>query len=189
MDGAAGAAPEAGGSGLSAAPTPAAARSGAPSAPRRVVVIGVGNEMRRDDGAGIAVVERARPLLPPGVEVRTLGGEATSLLDAWAGADLAVVVDAVRWDRSPGSGVTRIEVTSAPDAVSGFEAGTSSHGLGVSEAVALGRALDRLPLRLVLLLISLEEEGHGEGLSPAVDRHVDDAVALLVVEVGAGSRW
>jgi Ni,Fe-hydrogenase maturation factor len=59
----------------------------------------------------------------------------------------------------------------------------------VSEAVALGRALDRLPLRLVLLLISLEEEGHGEGLSPAVDRHVDDAVALLVVEVGAGSRW
>jgi hydrogenase maturation protease len=150
------------------------------------VVIGVGNEMRRDDGAGIAVVERARPLLPPGVEVRTLGGEATSLLDAWAGADLAVVVDAVRWDRPPGSGVTRIEVTSAPDAVSGFEAGTSSHGLGVAEAVALGRALDRLPRRLVLLLIALAEEGQGEGLSPSVEGHVDEAVALLVAEVRAG---
>jgi len=68
------------------------------------VVIGVGNSMRRDDGAGIAVVERARPLLPPGVEVRTLGGETTSLLDAWEGAGLAVVVDAVRWGRRPASG-------------------------------------------------------------------------------------
>ena len=184
MGGPAGAAPVAGGPDLSAAP--AAAQGVAPSAPRRIVVIGVGNEMRRDDGAGIAVVERARPLLPPGVEVRTLGGEATSLLDAWAGADLAVVVDAVRWDRPPEGGVTRLEVTSAPDAVSGFEAGTSSHGLGVAEAVALGRALDRLPPRLVLLLISLEEEGHGEGLSPAVEGHLDDAVALLVAEVRAG---
>ena len=62
-------------------------------------------------------------------------------------------------------------------------ASASSRGLGVAEAVALGRVLDGLPLRLVLLLISLEEEGHGEGLSPAVEGHVEEAVALLVAEV------
>ena len=154
-----------------------------------MVAIGVGNSMRRDDGAGIAVVERARPLLPPGVEVRTLGGEATGLLDAWEGADLAVVVDAVRWDRPPANGVTRIDAISQPESVGGWGAGASSHGLGVAEAVALGRALDRLPPRLVLLLISLEEEGQGAGLSPAVERRVDDAVTLLraeVVSAGAG---
>jgi hydrogenase maturation protease len=152
-----------------------------------VVVIGVGNSMRRDDGAGIAVVERARPLLPPGVEVRTLGGEATSLLDAWAGADLAVVVDAVRWDRPPGSRVTRIDAIREPGGLTGWGAGTSSHGLGVAEAITLGRALDRLPPRLILLLIALAEEGQGAGLSPTVEGYVDEAVALLVAEVLAPS--
>jgi len=149
------------------------------------VVIGVGNSMRRDDGAGIAVAERARPLLPPDVEVRTLSGETTSLLDAWEGAGLAVVVDAVRWEQPPAAGITWIDVTAEPDAVSGFPATASSHGLGVGEAVALGRVLDRLPARLVLLLISLVEEGHGEGLSPAVEGYVEKAVGLLAAEVAA----
>jgi hydrogenase maturation protease len=151
------------------------------------VVIGVGNSMRRDDGAGIAVVERARPLLPPGVEVRTLSGEATALLDAWADADLAVVVDAVRWDGPPLDGVTRIDAISQPQSVGGWGAAASSHGLGVAEAVALGRALDRLPSRLILLLIAIDEEGQGAGLSPAVEGYVDGAVAQLVAEMGASS--
>ena len=148
------------------------------------MVIGVGNEMRRDDGAGIAVVERARPLLPPDVEMRTLGGEATSLLDAWTGAHLAVVVDAVRWDHPPAAGVTRIDAILQPDSVGGWAAAASSHGLGVAEAVALGRALDRLPPRLILLLIAIAEEGQGEGLSPTVESYVDEAVTLLLTEVG-----
>ncbi len=185
MDGPEDAGAVAGGPDLSG--RPAAARSVAPSAPRRVVVIGVGNSMRRDDGAGIAVVERARPLLPPGVEVRTLSGEATALLDAWAGVDLALVVDAVRWDRPPLDGVTRIDAISQPQIVGGWGAAASSHGLGVAEAVALGRTLDRLPPRLILLLIALVEEGQGEGLSPTVEGYVDAAVALLVTEMRAGS--
>ena len=178
MDGPAGAAPVAG--------TVPGAERGAQASTPRVVGIGGGNSMRRDDGAGIAVVERARPLLPPDVEVRTLGGEATSLLDAWAGADLAVVVDAVLWDRPPASGVTRIDAISEPDSVGGWGAGTNSHGLGVAAALALGRALERLPPRLILLLIALAEEGHGEGLSPTVEQHVDAAVALLLAEVQPG---
>ena len=53
----------------------------------------------------------------------------------------------------------------------------------MAEAIALGRVLDRLPSRLVLLLITLTEEGHGEGLSPAVEGSVGEAVALMVAEV------
>jgi hydrogenase maturation protease len=60
------------------------------------VVIGVGNEFRRDDGAGPAVVARLRDLAPPGVELVTMDGEPTRLIEAWTGAALAVVVDAVR---------------------------------------------------------------------------------------------
>ena len=65
---------------------------------RVVVVIGLGNEYRRDDGAGLAVVTSLRGRVPPGVELVLTDGEPTRLIEAWTGAALAVVVDAVRAD-------------------------------------------------------------------------------------------
>ena len=68
------------------------------SGPARVpvVVIGVGNEFRRDDGAGPAVIGQLRDLVPSGVGLVITDGEPTRLIEAWTGAALAVVVDAVR---------------------------------------------------------------------------------------------
>ncbi len=62
-----------------------------------IVVIGIGNEFRGDDAVGIVV---ARALLegplPSFVRVVEAGLAGPSLLDMWMGADLAIVVDAVR---------------------------------------------------------------------------------------------
>jgi hydrogenase maturation protease len=63
-----------------------------------MVVIGVGNEFRRDDGAGLAVLTSLRDRVPPGVEIVLTDGEPIRLIEAWIGAALAVVVDAVRAD-------------------------------------------------------------------------------------------
>ncbi|MGD0833476.1 MAG: hydrogenase maturation protease [Candidatus Dormibacteria bacterium] len=175
MDGAAGAPPVR----SAASPVRCGARDGQP----RIVVVGVGNPMRGDDGAGIAVVARAWPLLPPSVEVHIQSGEATALLDAWEGADLAVVVDAARWATPPEFGVTRIDAVDQPDALSGFGAGASSHSLGLAEAVGLGRVLDRLPKRLVLLLVAISDDAHGAGLSVMAEQRVGEAVLALVAEV------
>ena len=61
----------------------------------RIVVIGLGNEFRRDDGAGPAVIEllRAQPLRD--VELLISEGEPGGLLTDWTGAALAIVVDAM----------------------------------------------------------------------------------------------
>lgn len=69
---------------------------------RRVVVIGVGNEFRRDDGIGPEVLSRLREHMgaEPGAGVETMvqlvysDGESASMIEAWTGAILAVVVDA-----------------------------------------------------------------------------------------------
>ena len=58
------------------------------------VVIGVGNRYRRDDGVGPEVAAAVEALRLPGVRVLRCGTETTAILDAWAGAWLAVVVDA-----------------------------------------------------------------------------------------------
>ena len=68
---------------------------------RRTVVIGVGNEFRRDDGAGPAVIARLRALQPgdaslSGVTLALSDGEPGRMIDLWEGARLAVVIDAVR---------------------------------------------------------------------------------------------
>ena len=61
-------------------------------------MIGVGNQFRHDDGAGPAVIERLRGQLPGEVELVVTDGDAVRLIEAWSGASLAVVVDAVRAD-------------------------------------------------------------------------------------------
>ncbi len=65
--------------------------------PAAAVVIGVGNTDRRDDGVGPAVAAEVAADCPAGVRVLTCAVEPTAILDAWDGADLAVVIDARRW--------------------------------------------------------------------------------------------
>ena len=70
-----------------------------------IVVIGVGNEFRRDDGAGPAVIASLGDLAPPGVRLVITDGEPARLVEAWSGAAVAVVIDAVRAEPpAPGDG-------------------------------------------------------------------------------------
>ncbi|MDX8034939.1 hydrogenase maturation protease [Lentzea sp. BCCO 10_0856] len=57
------------------------------------VVIGVGNEFRRDDGVGPAV---ARAPAASGVRAEISDGDPVRLMEAWEGAEVVVIVDAVR---------------------------------------------------------------------------------------------
>jgi hydrogenase maturation protease len=128
----------------------------------RTVVIGVGNPYRRDDGVGPAVADRLRGYGLPDLEVARSLGETTELIELWRGADVAVVVDAVRAGAPRPGRIHRLAVTSAPAGAA------SSHGLGLGEAIELARVLDRLPDRLVLYAVEVAEVGHGHGLTPAV---------------------
>ena len=142
----------------------------------RIVVIGVGNGSRRDDGVGWVVASEVARRLGDVVEVRWCDGEPARLLDAWTDADLAVVVDAVRWGGEPGS----ICVLTAKEAMATTPAAPlGGHALGVGQAVALGRALGLLPRRLVMVGIEGRDYGMGEGLSAPVLTAVDGAAELL----------
>ena len=66
-------------------------------------VIGIGNPLRGDDAIGLLVARRVRELAGPEVEVMELEGEPARLIDAWQGAALVVVVDAVKSGAAEGS--------------------------------------------------------------------------------------
>lgn len=68
----------------------------------KAVVVGVGNEFRGDDAAGLAVAEALRDRVPRGVEIVRCEDEPSRLIDAWAGADAAILVDAAACRSRPG---------------------------------------------------------------------------------------
>jgi hydrogenase maturation protease len=150
----------------------------APAGEAPAVVIGVGNEFRRDDGAGPAVITRLRDLAPPGVRLMVIDGEPTRLIDAWTGVALAIVVDAVRAE-PPDPGRVHRFVVDRPRAGTGR--GASSHGLGLDDAIALAVALDRMPGRLIVHAIEAADLSQGPGLTAPVAAAVG-AVARAILD-------
>jgi hydrogenase maturation protease len=109
--------------------------------------------------------------------------EPSGLIDLWAGAGLAIVIDAVR-GRDPGA-IHRIEAIG--DGLPPTSAGASSHALGLDQVVELARAVGRLPARLVVFGIEGKRFDAGAGLSPVVRAAVADAAELVVEEIGGGA--
>ncbi len=145
-----------------------------------MVVVGVGNEYRRDDGAGPAVITRLRGRVPPGVELVLTDGEPTRLIEAWTGTALAVVVDAVRAD-PPRPGRVHRFVVDRP--MAGPAQTASSHGFGLDDAVRLALALDRMPARLVVHAIEAADLAQGPGLTPLVAAAVGDVARAVLSEI------
>jgi hydrogenase maturation protease len=151
----------------------------------RVVVIGVGNEFRRDDGAGPAVIDQLRDLVPSSVRLVITDGEPTRLIEAWTGTDLAVVVDAVRAEPSHPGQIHRF-VMDRPGG--GVAQPASSHGFGLDDAVALALALDRMPGRLIVHAIEAADLTQGIGLTSAIAEAVGVVAAAILDDIAAGRR-
>ncbi len=147
----------------------------------RILVVGVGNDDRGDDAAGLAVVRHLAGRIGPGVSVVEAGTDLTSLLDAWRGASAVVVVDAMTSGAAPGT-LRRFEATWVPLPARAFRV-TSSHAFGVAEVIELARALGRLPPRVVVFGIEAGCVDAGAALSPAVNAAVRDAVSRVLDEV------
>lgn len=149
-----------------------------------VVVIGVGNPYRRDDGVGVEVLGRVEAAGLGGVRCMESDGAPASLCDAWTGARLAVVVDAARSGSPPGT----VHVTTIGDGSMPASAATprgGSHALSIADAVALGEVLERLPQRLLIVGVEVGDVGDGPGLSQAVLAAVTPAADVVCAAVRA----
>jgi hydrogenase maturation protease len=150
-----------------------------------VVLAGIGNEMRHDDGVGPVVARRAAWLssAPRGGFVTSLASplnEPLDLLDDWEGDDLAIVVDAVRSGAPPGT-VTLTWLEHLVDVVLPTNcARASTHGLGVADVLRLAGEIGVAPRRVALVGVEGQDFSPGEGLSAAVEEGAARALALVV---------
>ena len=135
------------------------------------VVIGIGNVFRRDDGVGPAVAAALETDVTD-VRVVTCAAEPAAILDAWTGAEVAVVVDAAIGP-APGE-VRRCALDELVDS-----SPLSSHELSLRQTIELGRALDRAPRSVSVVSVGVADTGHGEGLSPEVAAALPEALRVV----------
>lgn len=148
-----------------------------------MLILGLGNFDRSDDAAGLLVARRLREL---GVPAREDPGEPLALLEAWSGEPEVIVVDAVVSGRPVGTiGIWNARTTPMP---AGVVRG-STHGLGLAEAIELGRALGRLPHRMTVYGIEGACFDFGARASPAVVASVEQVAQHIAARAApsAGS--
>jgi hydrogenase maturation protease len=137
---------------------------------RRVLVIGVGNEMRGDDGAGLEVARRLhRASGMAGIDVEEEQNDPTALIERWRDRPGLVIVDAARTG-APGE-IQRFDV-SRHALPAGVVGSSSTHAIGVSEAIELARALGELPGNVIVLTVG------GARFEAGADLAVEVAAAL-----------
>jgi hydrogenase maturation protease len=144
------------------------------------VVVGVGNAYRGDDRAGLAVAELLRDRLPAGWRIVACEQEPSRLLDAWAGAEAAIVVDATACGAGAGT-LHRFDASGGPVPARTFR--SSTHVFGVGDAIELARALGTLPPRVLVYGVEGGSFTAGEELTDAVAATVGEAAAAVLTDV------
>jgi hydrogenase maturation protease len=143
----------------------------------------LGSRYRGDDAVGPLVGDRLRSA---GATVLDCDDEPTRLLDAWAGLELVVIVDAVSSGAAaavPAGTVHRFDAGEGPLP---RELGlASTHAFSVPDALELGRALGRAPGRVVVIGVEGAAFGMGDTLTPAVEAALDGVAAAVLGELEA----
>ena len=130
-----------------------------------VLLIGIGNIYRSDDGIGIIIARRLRKEKPAGVRIFEQTGEGAALIEAWQGAKRVLVIDAVQSGARPGT-IHRLDARAQRVPAEFFH--YSTHAFSLAEAIELARVLEQLPKQLIVYGIEGKNFGAGNELSPEV---------------------
>jgi hydrogenase maturation protease len=155
---------------------------------KRIVIVGVGNVLLKDEGIGVHVVRALQEmsLASPGGDVEVVdGGTSPGALDRAEGADKLIIVDAARGGGEPGT-IYRF----APDEVSGEpKLLTSLHDLGLLDSLRMMESVGDPPRETVIIGVEPAEVDWGLELTPTLRGKLPDVVRRVVEEqAGSGSQ-
>lgn len=146
----------------------------------RLLVAGVGNVLRGDDGFGPAVTELLGHLPPKAEVIETGIGGIALLQELMAGCDGLIMIDALDRGAPPGT-VFVIE----PDVAEGVHV-PDVHLANPDRVLMMAKTMGVLPDRVVIVGCQIAEvDKLGEGLSPEVERALAIAVARIEETVDA----
>lgn len=156
----------------------------ADSATRKVLVLGLGNDLLTDDAIGLFVArELQRRFAANGaIHVRETTEMGLALLDFLTGYDAAVLVDSIQTGQAPSGAVHELDAASLKQFT-----GRTPHFVGVGETLALGRQLN-LPMPAQVTIFAIEVGDPftlGTELTSALQNALPAIVERIAAAVGA----
>lgn len=150
-----------------------------------ILVLGIGNLLLQDEGAGVRAVEEfeRKYVAPLGVELLDGGTSGIELLQYIQGKDSLIILDVVKSGNPPGT-IIRLEGKDVPAL---FQKRISPHQLGLSDLLAVSQLTDRMPKQVVLFGIEPKSIETGLEMSEEVGRSIGslaDMVAQELVSLG-----
>ena len=145
-----------------------------------LLVMGVGNMLRGDDGFGVEVLaEVGARALPAEVELLDAGTSISDLMQELHGRRKVVVIDAVRGGEAPGT-LYRF----SPEDVAAEEVPADSlHQVGLLETLRLAELVDCRPEQVVIIGAQPGDTGLKVGLTPEVSAVVTKAADMVLAEI------
>lgn len=152
------------------------------------VVLGLGNVLMGDDGAGVHTVERLRceSDLPERASLIDGGTLSFSLLETLESAHGLIVVDAMQLDSAPGT--VRTFVDDELDEFLGAAAQRSIHDVNLGDLLRMCALRGTLPAHRALVGIQPERIEWNDGPGPAVSEGIERACEAVNLMLEAWTR-
>ena len=150
------------------------------------VILGIGNSLLQDDGAGIHAIRYLESADTGRDDITLVDGGTLSfnLATILGDADQFIVVDAARMDSRPGS--VRVFVDDEMDLFIGSHRKASVHEVGLLDLMTVLRLTDAMPRRRALVGIEPRDMDWSETPSDEVARAIPEACARVL---GLVEEW
>jgi hydrogenase maturation protease len=146
-----------------------------------ILVIGLGNPLRGDDGVGGCVARMlTAQTLPPGVEVVDGGTPGLGIVNLMEGRQRVVFVDAADVGKSPGQFV---RFTLAEAQLLGDDQHLSIHAAGLRDALLLAQALKMLPDEIIIFGVQPANLEWDAALSSQVEATLPELMEAVLAEL------
>ena len=144
-----------------------------------ILLIGVGNKYRSDDGVGLVVAREIRQKQLSSISVKEESGEGAALMEAWEGYQSVIIVDAVSSGAKSGT-IFKIDANKKKVPVKFFH--YSTHAFNVAEAIELARTMNTLPKRILIFGVEGENFTAGTNISHVVQKAANQVIKQIISE-------
>jgi hydrogenase maturation protease len=147
----------------------------------KTLVLGIGNPIVTDDGAGLKIAQRIKDRNPE-LEVIEACSGALGLLDEISGYDKLIIIDSVKTEGGQPGELYKLELEDLRPTLDQ----ATSHGLDIASAFKLGKGLGyKMPQSVIIYAVEIKDNTNfGEECT----REVAEKIPLLAQRIMAEER-
>ena len=154
----------------------------------RVLVVGVGNILLKDEGVGVHVVRKLQELaLPSDVEVIDAGTSGLDILLLYEDVERLIVIDATKAGKKAGTIYKARLMAGEMEKLTQLfdrkaDSKVSLHQIGLIEALAAAEKLNRAPKEIVIIGVEPGEWDYGLELTETVKQSIPEVIKKVLEE-------